>query len=178
MERRPLPARECTDKLWPSAEAQGTSKQGLSGALQSLIRRGLPPVDLSFPKRTRRGWLVAMWDFPAPHRGCQIQWVRRERQQWGCAGVRGLRPGAEIRAGPTHLLAPCPQTCRGRAKGPGVCLTPLIQALGEPPRAEPPAAKPPCHPTSPWQGLGGSAPIGRTGAASCSLRRPPTPVRS
>lgn len=64
----------------------------------------------------------------------------------GCAGVRRQRPSAEIRASSTHLWAPRPQTCRGRAQGAWArpdAPDPGPRLCGSPARAAAPAAKPP-----------------------------------
>lgn len=64
----------------------------------------------------------------------------------GCAGVRRQRPSAEIWASRTHLWAPRPQICRGRAQGAGArpdAPDPGPRLCGSPARAAPPAAKPP-----------------------------------
>lgn len=136
---RPLAARECIGRaLRPVPAARTLSKRGFSGYAPNSR-----PLGLSFPGRTRRGWLVALWDFPAPPRGGQIRWVRQERPRWGCAGLRGRGGRAGTRVGSTHLRAPRPQICRGRALDAWGCLTRPTQALREPREGNAPCSRAP-----------------------------------
>lgn len=115
----------------------------------------------------------------------------------GCAGVRRRRPRAEIQASRTHLRAPRPQICRGRAPGAGGrsdAADPGPGLCGSRARAAPPCRKAPhvisqfsesgaeaalCCSPGPWPpaAAGGDPGPGRSiGVAPCRQPSAATPA--
>ncbi|EPY88681.1 hypothetical protein CB1_000159011 [Camelus ferus] len=156
MEAPDLPDVHRGQMLEPKCQAQGTivcwpppclwiNVSGGSAKSQgALLPSHLQKTDLSFPKLTRRGWPVATWDFPAPHKGFQIRWVRRQRRQWRYAGVRGRKEDAHRSGLVGHTCGLRARQCAwSEPRGPGVGLTPPTQALQEPHKGGAPCRKGP-----------------------------------
>lgn len=114
---------------------------------------------------------MTMWDFPAPHGGGQIWWVRMRRAE--APETTRADPGKShtpADSAPPNLPPRPAQGAGDRPDAPD----PGPRLCGSPARAAPPAAKPPRVLITALgvRGCGGPVPPARTPAASCSLRRP------